>query len=165
MSRKYLIWKAVVLSLLHLTMASLSQQSSFSFPKEPPLPSIPRASVYGGSDAGRSTNSQTDAIIPAVEEVAMSGKLANVEAQRIMSVLQEVQRKVQQIGLLPDVIDKRVSSVFGGETFNLIKVWIEWNFIFQEHRQLEQKYKTLSDTKNHTEKGLVGHELAVRPFL
>lgn len=111
----------------NMSTVPLDMSNGMSFPKEPPLPPIHRGSVYVPSESGRfSTASQNDSAAnnPAFDDISMSisGKLSNVEAQRIISVLQEIQRKVQLIGLLPDVIDKRVSAVFGGETFNLIKV-------------------------------------------
>jgi hypothetical protein len=51
-----------------------------------------------------------------------TGKLNNVEAQRIMAMVVEVQRKVQILGLLPDTIDRKTSSLFSGEAMSLIKV-------------------------------------------
>lgn len=94
--------------------------NEFTFPKEPLLPSIPfnRGSVYAPD---QSLNIKSD------EESSISGKLSNIEAQRIISVVQEIQRKVSQIGQLPDIMDNRVSSVFGGETFTLIRVNIIFN--------------------------------------
>ena len=67
------------------------------------------------------------------EESSISGKLSNIEAQRIISVIQEIQKKVSQIGLLPDIMDNRVSSVFGGETFTLIRV----NYVFKVYRSID----------------------------
>ena len=105
-------------------MTSLATQDSrrLSFAKEPPLPPIPRESAVKSEvpSVPESTIPNTGDEIPSV-----SGKLTNVEGQRIMTVIQEIQRKVQMVGLLPDVIDKRVSSVFGGDTFSLIKVGIQ----------------------------------------
>jgi hypothetical protein len=95
---------------------STINESVFAFPKEPPLPSINRNSINGVLDLVHKADN--------VEENSISGKLSNIEAQRIISVLQEIQRKVGQIGLLPDIIDNRVSSVFGGDTYTLIRVCI-----------------------------------------
>jgi hypothetical protein len=49
-------------------------------------------------------------------------KLTNVEAQRVMSVLQECQRKILLLSLLPDYIDKRVTVLFGAELTALVQV-------------------------------------------
>ncbi|KAJ3248281.1 hypothetical protein HDU78_001287 [Chytriomyces hyalinus] len=68
----------------------------------------------------------------AIDE-SLTGKLINVEAQRIMSVLQEAQKKVAVIGLLPDEVDRRVATMFNSDTVALIG----------EHKLLETKYKTL----------------------
>jgi hypothetical protein len=87
------------------------------FPKEPPLPAIP--SYNKNYDTYQSIFSPEKD-----EESSISGKLSNIEAQRIISVVQEIQRKVSHIGQLPDIMDNRVSSVFGGETFTLIRVRI-----------------------------------------
>ena len=109
-------------------MISQQQFEKFNFPKEPPLPPIgaskvPKSSlgVENSINAIDSTNS-----IPMnnMEDNSFSNKLTNVEAQRIISVLQEAQKKVQLIGYLPDTIDRRVSTVFSGETITLITVWI-----------------------------------------
>ncbi|KAJ3129096.1 hypothetical protein HK100_008835 [Physocladia obscura] len=81
-----------------------------------------------------SEHQQTSIII---EDVGLTGKLVNVEAQRVMSVLQEAQRKIAIIGLLPDEVDRRVSTVFGAETVALIG----------EYKILESKYKSLMESK------------------
>ena len=135
---------------------SALNESTFAFPKEPPLPSINRNSVYGVFDLNHFSKSDGP------EESSISGKLSNIEAQRIISVLQEIQRKVGQIGLLPDIIDNRVSSVFGGETYALIRVMHSY-IHFKDHKQLELKYKNLIDTKYRISNGgVVPHELTVR---
>ncbi|KAJ3199252.1 hypothetical protein HDU82_000596 [Entophlyctis luteolus] len=54
-----------------------------------------------------------------------------------MSVLQEAQRKILIIGMLPDEVDRRVSTVFAAETVALIG----------EYKLLETKYKSLVDAK------------------
>jgi hypothetical protein len=97
--------------------------NDLTFPKEPPLPSIPsynRASIL--VDNRSSIFSPDPLSNQKDEESSISGKLSNIEAQRIISVIQEIQKKVSQIDQLPDVMDNRVSSVFGGETFTLIRV-------------------------------------------
>ncbi|KAI8609551.1 hypothetical protein BC830DRAFT_1173457 [Chytriomyces sp. MP71] len=109
-----------------------------SFPKEPPLPPIgltpnlmPRASsvmaplVQSGSE---------NTTLPIIDD-SLTGKLINVEAQRIMSVLQEAQKKVAIVGLLPDEVDRRVATVFSAETVALIG----------EYKLLEAKYKTVTE--------------------
>ncbi|KAJ3006224.1 hypothetical protein HKX48_000241, partial [Thoreauomyces humboldtii] len=75
------------------------------------------ASAGGGADPGASFFS----------------KLTNVEAQRVMSVLMEMQRKVQLVGLLPDSMDRRMSTLFSADMFSAIA----------ELRQLEEKYDSL----------------------
>ncbi|KAG5455838.1 MAG: hypothetical protein BJ554DRAFT_4601, partial [Olpidium bornovanus] len=116
------------------------------FPQEPPLPSIPstdaarrhsQTGAYGdhqfGPTASRATGTHG---LPALhhltgaggadvslqlDELNFAGKLSNVEAQRIMSVLQDVQRKVILVGMLPDTMDRRVSSVFGQEVTMMLQ--------------------------------------------
>ncbi|KAJ3066695.1 hypothetical protein HDU98_010015 [Podochytrium sp. JEL0797] len=112
------------------------------FPKEPPLPPI--GSTYRGSSIVQRASSivqraasvtqtrdsttdlqqlqPTTAVPSMVDDSVLTGKLINVEAQRIMSVLQEAQRKVLVMGLLPDEVDRRVSNVFAAETVALIGV-------------------------------------------
>ncbi|KAJ3215196.1 Chromodomain-helicase-DNA-binding protein 1-like [Clydaea vesicula] len=64
-------------------------------------------------------------------------KLTNVEAQRIMSVLNEIQKKVLIIGLLPDYQDKRINTVFFGDILQAVV----------EQGKFEQKYKSLLEHK------------------
>ncbi|KAJ3045560.1 hypothetical protein HDV00_009217 [Rhizophlyctis rosea] len=118
-----------------------------NFPSSSPLPPIRGPIVPDtGRDrdilslASRPTTTNPDPT--ASDDPSFSSKLTNVEAQRIMSVLQDVQKKVQLIGLLPDHMDRRVSSVFGGETVAVIT----------EYRQLEQKYKMLIDMRQNHDK-------------
>jgi DNA repair exonuclease SbcCD ATPase subunit len=70
-------------------------------------------------------------------EISYSSKLTNVESQRIMAVLQEIQKKVQLIGMLPDINDKKISTVMTGEALTQIK----------EMSGLELKYKTILESK------------------
>lgn len=49
-------------------------------------------------------------------------KLTNVEAQRMMSVLTELQKKVVILGLLPDTIDRKTASMFHQETVTVMQV-------------------------------------------
>ncbi|KAI8898298.1 hypothetical protein BC833DRAFT_442342 [Globomyces pollinis-pini] len=74
-----------------------------------------------------------------LEDFSYSSKLTNVEAQRIMSVLQEIQKKVQLIGLIPDTLDRKTSTVLSGDALNYVK----------EFGALEQKYRTLVETKGN----------------
>ncbi|ORY39943.1 hypothetical protein BCR33DRAFT_853067 [Rhizoclosmatium globosum] len=126
-----------------------------SFPKEPPLPPIgatnSRASIAGGQIRRASSVQQShnnshgngpSSILPnlpqqsqsgVIDDSQLTGKLINVEAQRIMSVLQEAQRKVMVIGMLPDEVDRRVSTVFAAETVAYIG----------EYKLLEAKYRNL----------------------
>lgn len=86
------------------------QQQPISFPKERPLPPIPN------------TANNNDTIVVGSDELASPSKLTNVEAQRIMSVLSEIQKKVILIGMLPDQVDRRVSTVFNGDLLNILNV-------------------------------------------
>jgi DNA repair exonuclease SbcCD ATPase subunit len=70
-------------------------------------------------------------------DISYSSKLTNVESQRIMAVLQEIQKKVQLIGMLPDSSDKKISTVLTGDALTYIK----------EMSALELKYKTILETK------------------
>lgn len=66
------------------------------------------------------------------DEVSYSSKLTNVEAQRIMSVIQDIQRKIQIINLLPEATDRRPATVFNMDTLSALKNY--WD--------AEVKYKT-----------------------
>jgi hypothetical protein len=61
--------------------------------------------------------------VPVLEEFSYSSKLTNVEAQRIMAVLQEIQKKVNILGLIPSTIDKRFSTVFNSNITTVVKVY------------------------------------------
>lgn len=52
-----------------------------------------------------------------VDDSTSSSKLSNVEAQRIMSVLSEIQKKVLFIGCLPDIDSDRKTSVIATTVF------------------------------------------------
>jgi hypothetical protein len=85
------------------------------------LPSLSQTSVFSNSQKnltqiGASTQdkSQVDA--------NYSSKLSNVEAQRIMSVLQEGQRKIALLSLIPEAVDRKVVSVLGNEIAGSIQV-------------------------------------------
>ncbi|KAJ3414692.1 hypothetical protein HDV05_006227 [Chytridiales sp. JEL 0842] len=132
--------------------------STLTFPKEAPLPPIGSALIskhsqqldqpHVSSNAQlhhqqSSANTNTAANTNTIEEGAsFSTKLTNVEAQRIMSVLQEAQKKVLLIGFLPDVVDRRVSTVLGADAVALI----------QDHKVLEQRFKSLNEAKEAGEK-------------
>ncbi|KAJ3052199.1 hypothetical protein HK097_006723 [Rhizophlyctis rosea] len=121
---------------------------STTFPSSSPLPPI-RGPILPDTGRDKDVNSlasrptTTNPDPTSSDDPSFSSKLTNVEAQRIMSVLQDMQRKVQLIGLLPDHMDRRVSSVFGGETVTVIT----------EYRQLEQKYKQLIEARQNHDKG------------
>jgi hypothetical protein len=68
------------------------------------------------------------------EDFSNSSKLTNVEAQRIMAVLQEIQKKFHIIGLLPDINDRKLATVLSGSIVPMVK----------ELNQLELKYKSIS---------------------
>jgi hypothetical protein len=82
--------------------------------KTPILPSIKREK--NKTTFEQSNNSK------GIDDFSYSGKLTNAEAQRIMAVLQEIQRKVAIIGFFPDATERKVASILTGEGFNLLKV-------------------------------------------
>ena len=82
--------------------------------KTPVLPSIKKETNTISFEQSIASNG--------IEDFSYSGKLTNVEAQRIMAVLQEIQKKVAVIGLFPDATERKVASVLNGEGFNLLKV-------------------------------------------
>jgi hypothetical protein len=73
------------------------------------LPPLPKAQ-------SQATDSTTDLI---------DEGLTNVDAQRIMSILNELEKKVQLLDMLPPHTDKKVTSVFDLATISLIKVNFE----------------------------------------
>lgn len=94
-----------------MSQAELSGDSQqLSFPKEPPLPPIGSvgAAAYPPADEVTNTNG--------------FNKLSNVEAQRIMSVINEIQRKAVLVGLLPDHLDRRASGMFSADVLTLLTV-------------------------------------------
>lgn len=54
--------------------------------------------------------------------LASQSKLKNVDAQRILAVLQEAQRKIALMALLPVRMDARLTMVFGEEFSTLVNV-------------------------------------------
>ena len=48
--------------------------------------------------------------------------VSNLDAQRIISILNEAEKKIQLINMLPASIDKKVNSVFGLDSISIIKV-------------------------------------------
>lgn len=144
-------------------MATSLMDGLVSFPRDPPLPpigstgaGIPSISAAAASSAsigglawsagglvdtsGAFNVNSTDTSL--LDDSSFSSKLTNVEAQRIMSVLQEAQRKVRLIGMIPEVVDRKVTAIFGQDTVSVIS----------EYRQLDQKYKQLKDAKDAGEK-------------
>ena len=59
----------------------------------------------------------TDSTVDLIDE-----GLSNVDAQRIMAILNELEKKVQLLDMLPAQTDKKVTSVFDLATISLIKV-------------------------------------------
>jgi hypothetical protein len=103
--------------------------TGLSFPKDTPLPPI--GSSSHNTKLSNATQFEYHGILPSgqqqmvtsiVDDGTFSTKLTNVEAQRIMSVLQEAQKKVLLIGFLPDTVDRKVSTVLGNEAVALITV-------------------------------------------
>jgi hypothetical protein len=114
---------------------------SYSFPKEQPLPPIgqshlARSGGGGGvaataisvtAETSAANNGFAESAVPTndtslLDDTSFSSKLTNVEAQRIMSVLQEAQRKVRLIGMIPEVIDRKVTAIFSQDTVAVISV-------------------------------------------
>ncbi|KAJ3154004.1 hypothetical protein HDU89_008871 [Geranomyces variabilis] len=129
-------------------MAAVS--SNFQIRKDSPLPPIGSAGIsdgYGsrlgtGRTGGvngygsRTTTAHSESVTDTAAADAVStfsNKLTNVEAQRVMSVLMEMQKKVQLVGLLPDSMDRRMSTIFSQEISAAIA----------ELRQLEERYESL----------------------
>ncbi|KAJ3129957.1 hypothetical protein HK098_007223 [Nowakowskiella sp. JEL0407] len=116
-------------------MSSVTVPMSFS--KDPVLPPIRRPAE--SNDILKQMRESNFGL--GVDDFSFSSKLTNVEAQRIISVIQDVQKKVSLINLLPDFLDRRVQSVFSSDTVNMIS----------EHRQLEQRYKQLVESDKPTD--------------
>ncbi|KAI8909413.1 hypothetical protein DFJ77DRAFT_472408 [Powellomyces hirtus] len=120
--------------------------ASYQLRKDSPLPPIGSASgnatdVYSRTGTGarpaycgsRTTTAHSDPPDAVPDTASFSSKLTNIEAQRVMSVLMDMQRKVQLVGLLPDSMDRRMSTIFSAEIFAAIA----------ELRHLEDRYETL----------------------
>ncbi|KAI8850549.1 hypothetical protein BC829DRAFT_415957 [Chytridium lagenaria] len=112
---------------------------TISFPSEPPLPPI--SHQKDGSGVGAGGGAFIDLPV-GNEEITISSKLSNVESQRVMSVLQELQVKITIVDTLPDVIDRRTANTLLPETIVLIK----------DFKTLEERYKFLAEKKALREK-------------
>ncbi|KAI8815973.1 uncharacterized protein EV422DRAFT_337870 [Fimicolochytrium jonesii] len=88
--------------------------SGSHFP-HPHTPRLAAASSALAPDALDNSNHSTPPTNNSTRTTTLSSKLTNVEAQRILSVVVETQRKVQLVGLLPDAMDRRMGTVFVGE--------------------------------------------------
>jgi hypothetical protein len=83
-------------------------------------------SVIPPIQRGDILDTNSEAVAPAAtDDFSYSSKLTNVEAQRIMAVLQEMQKKVHLVGLIQDNLDKRTPSVLNGESYALVKVFAD----------------------------------------
>ncbi|KAJ3209925.1 hypothetical protein HDU67_005817 [Dinochytrium kinnereticum] len=116
---------------------------TFSFPRDPPLPPIAGTAAAAHQDSA----SPNDAIL-GNEEVVISSKLSNVESQRIMSVLQELQTKIQIVDMLPDTIDRRANNSLLSETIVMIR----------ECKGLEERYRALAEKRAQMDKSSVDAE-------
>ncbi|KXS21868.1 hypothetical protein M427DRAFT_280615 [Gonapodya prolifera JEL478] len=130
-----------------------------------PLPPLPSSSPPSGSVSSFIPNVQSHAIPPVLTSTRSSligsttqstphksmddvwndehaanlaAKLPTPQAQRVLAVLQELQRKVLLVGMLPDTIDRKVTTVFGPELTSVL----------QEHRQLESRLDSLMEIKD-----------------
>ena len=99
--------------------------NAVKFPKDSVLPPIRRK-----EETRRDDKSENQ------DEVSYSSKLTNVEAQRIMSVIQDIQIKINIINMLTDSTDRRPATIFNMDTLSSIKNY--WD--------AELKYKTCSET-------------------
>jgi hypothetical protein len=91
----------------------MAVRSKSLFTKVPPLPSIQKDGTVM-QDAGISVS------IP--DDVTYSSKLSNVESQRIMAVLQEIQKKVHIVGLLNEGCIRNKANNMNGEVLALLTV-------------------------------------------
>lgn len=82
-----------------------------------------------------------------LDDFSYSSKLTNVESQRIMAVLQEIQKKVYLMGLIPEIMDKKTSTVLTGDALALIK----------EASMLEQKYKQIIEQRPYEGQSVLMH--------
>ena len=105
------LFSAVLDSELPIKIRVGGKKDMAMIPKAPILPAITRKS-----------ENQNEESIGIGDDLSYSGKLTNVEAQRIMAVLQEIQKKVSLIGLLPDASDRKISSVLTGDGLAIVKV-------------------------------------------
>ncbi len=101
-----------------MSTSLLSNGNPFSF-KETPLPPI---------------GNETDE----VGEHNYSNRLSNVEAQRIMTVLQESTKKVDILSMIPNELDEEARSLLGNDLANSIQVHFQIN---QEFKTLENRYE------------------------
>ncbi|KAI8911719.1 hypothetical protein EDD86DRAFT_203094 [Gorgonomyces haynaldii] len=74
------------------------------------------------------------------DDFSYSSKLTNIEAQRIMAVIQEIQKKVHMMNMLNDAAEKRTNSILSAETSALVR----------EHLQLESRFKQATEQKTET---------------
>ncbi|KAI9348774.1 IQ domain-containing protein D-like protein [Zopfochytrium polystomum] len=84
----------------------------------------------GGGSAGA-------AAAGALDDGGFSSKLTNVEAQRVMSVLQEMQRKVHLMGMIPEAVDRKVATIFPAETVAMLSEHINLNKRYSELREMK----------------------------
>lgn len=56
------------------------------------------------------------------DNIVIDEGLSNVDAQRIITILNEMERKIQLIDMLPEQNDKKANSIFDLTTISLIKV-------------------------------------------
>ncbi|KAJ1547420.1 hypothetical protein HK096_003031, partial [Nowakowskiella sp. JEL0078] len=117
--------------------------TALSFSKDAVLPPISRGNENG--------DLKLENVFNIVDDQSFSSKLTNVEAQRIMAVLQEAQRKVNLISLIPEHMDRRVQSIFPFDTIA----------IMTEHKQLEHRYKSLIESREF-DKSVTDHSECIK---
>ena len=58
------------------------------------------------------------------DDAPFHSKLSNIESQRIMAVLQEIQKKVYLIGLLQEGTDKKLQPLLSAEGHLLVREYL-----------------------------------------
>lgn len=73
--------------------------------------------------------------------VELEEGVSNLDGQRIISILNEAEKKIQLVNILPQTIDKKVNSIFSLESISILK----------EFRQLESGYVQAFNSKDRAE--------------
>jgi DNA repair exonuclease SbcCD ATPase subunit len=76
-----------------------------------------------------------------IEDLFPSSKLSNIEAQRVMSVLTELQKKIYIVNFIQESMDKRMPTILTGEGYSLIT----------EYQEVEKRYRTAAEAGKFAE--------------